>query len=85
MLTCKQYYFSFHCVRIEEKKRLSDCIQYRLHYFVEDDTITIIEVKGNQEGRGSYPLLLKRMKVPKYSKQFLGTQFHFFSYSSRDK
>lgn len=74
--------FSFRCVRIEEKKRLSECVAYTLNYFVEDDTITIIEVKGNQEGRDSYPLMLKRMRVPKYSKQFMG--IYVFSCDYRD-
>jgi hypothetical protein len=36
-----------------------------MFYFLEDDTVSIKELKENQEGRDHFSMLLKRAKLPK--------------------
>lgn len=38
---------------------------YKLNYFLSDNTVEIKELKCPNGGKDPYPLLLKRMKVPK--------------------
>ncbi len=38
---------------------------FRLHYFLADDTVEVLEVSEPNSGRDPFPLLLKRMKLPK--------------------
>lgn len=64
-----KYYFlydsSFDCIRIEQTKPLSDCLPYKIFYYVADDTVAVKELKQNIEGRDYCPYLLRRMRVPK--------------------
>merc|ERR1712196_37917 len=39
--------------------------RYIVHYFLADDTIEILEVKTVNSGKGDFPLLLARTKLPK--------------------
>ena len=40
---------------------------YKLHYFLQDGTVEILEVHSANSGRDPYPLLLKKQKLPKKS------------------
>lgn len=49
-----------------------DCFQkewlsFKLYYYLEDDAITIKELKENQEGRHQFAFYLRRTRVPKES------------------
>jgi Ca2+-binding EF-hand superfamily protein len=39
--------------------------EFRLHYFLADDTVEVLEVNRPNSGRDPWPALLKRMKLPK--------------------
>jgi len=39
--------------------------EFRLHYFLADDTVEVLEVNKPNSGRDPWPALLKRMKLPK--------------------
>lgn len=60
--------FSFDGIRIEEKKQLCDCVPYHISYYLEDGTISVKERKLRDETFDFCPYLIKRVKVPKYSK-----------------
>lgn len=53
-----------------------DSLSFKLYYFLEDGTITIKELKENQEGRHKFPLYLRRTSVPMASadKRFITAQ-----------
>lgn len=38
---------------------------YKIFYFLEDDTVSIKELKDNLEGRDKFPMLLRRSKLPR--------------------
>jgi hypothetical protein len=38
---------------------------FTLNYFLADDTVEVKEVKKQNSGKDPYPLLLRRMKLPK--------------------
>lgn len=38
---------------------------YKLFYYLEDDTVAVKELKENREGRYHFPMLMKRMRLPK--------------------
>ena len=38
---------------------------YRLHYFLEDDTVEILEVHEGNSGRDPFPVFLRRAPLPK--------------------
>lgn len=42
-----------------------EALKFKLYFFLEDETITIKELKENQEGRHRFPLYLRRTKVSK--------------------
>lgn len=42
---------------------------YKLFYYLEDDTVSIKELKENQEGRDYFPMLLRKQKLPKNWKE----------------
>ena len=39
--------------------------QFRVHFFLADDSVEVLEVKEKNSGRDNFPALLKRMKLPK--------------------
>eukprot|EP00884_Botryococcus_braunii_P011056 jgi/Botrbrau1/19952/Bobra.0059s0068.1 len=55
----------FYCVWDDRKSLYGDRRPYRLHYFLEDDTVEILEVHENNSGRDPFPMLLKRGRLPK--------------------
>lgn len=57
--------FSFDC-EMENKDCLrKERLTFKLYFFLEDLTISIKELKENQEGRHRFPLYLRRTRVPK--------------------
>ncbi|XP_055611860.1 EF-hand domain-containing protein 1-like [Uranotaenia lowii] len=46
---------------------------YKMYYFLEDDTVSIKELKENSEGRDYFPMMLRRQKLPKNWKDKLVT------------
>lgn len=67
-----QFDFSFDSIRIDDKKQLSDCISYHISYYLEDGTISVKERKRD-ESFDFCPYLIKRVRVPKYSKRLINS------------
>lgn len=59
--------YSFDCQMENQDSFQKDSLSFKLYFFLEDDTITIKELKENQEGRHKFPLYLRRTSVPKGS------------------
>lgn len=38
---------------------------YVLHYFLEDDTVEILDLNENNSGRDPFPVFLRRIPLPK--------------------
>uniref|UniRef100_A0A1B0D9D4 DM10 domain-containing protein n=1 Tax=Phlebotomus papatasi TaxID=29031 RepID=A0A1B0D9D4_PHLPP len=55
----------FDCVLDETDRPGGNYMTYKLFYYLEDDTISIKELKENREGRDRFPLMLKRTKLEK--------------------
>ncbi|XP_059621272.1 EF-hand domain-containing protein 1-like [Phlebotomus argentipes] len=55
----------FDCVLDESDRPGGTYMTYKLFYYLEDDTISIKELKENREGRDRFPLLLKRTRLEK--------------------
>lgn len=55
-----------------------ESLTFKLYFFLEDETITIKELKENREGRHTFPLYLRRTRVPKTTagdaSSFISTQ-----------
>lgn len=64
---------SFEAIRIETKKQLYDCVPYYISYYLEDETISVKERKHRDESYDFCPFLIKRIKVPKYSKRLINS------------
>lgn len=43
-------------------------MQYEILYFLSDDTVSVKEVHQKNDGRDPYPILLRKMKLPKVIK-----------------
>mmetsp|Transcript_40195 Transcript_40195/g.89186 ORF Transcript_40195/g.89186 Transcript_40195/m.89186 type:complete len:635 (-) Transcript_40195:736-2640(-) len=57
----------FWCVWDDRQSMYGDRRPYVLHYFLEDDTVEILEVHDNNSGRDPFPVFLKRGALPKVS------------------
>lgn len=55
----------FYCFWDDSVSLYGDVQMFKLHYFLYDNTIEILTVHSPNSGRDSYPLLLKRAKLPK--------------------
>mmetsp|Transcript_29457 Transcript_29457/g.83083 ORF Transcript_29457/g.83083 Transcript_29457/m.83083 type:complete len:623 (+) Transcript_29457:94-1962(+) len=55
----------FFCVWDDRERLYGDRRPYVLHYFLEDDTVEILEVNENNSGRDPFPQFLKRAPLPK--------------------
>ncbi|XP_055637635.1 EF-hand domain-containing protein 1-like [Toxorhynchites rutilus septentrionalis] len=55
----------FDCLLDEPDQPGGEKMTYKLFYFLEDDTVSIKELKENQEGRDYFPMLLRKQKLPK--------------------
>lgn len=49
----------------ETDRYFGECTTYKILYFLEDDTVSIKELKENDEGRDRFPMFLRRLKLPK--------------------
>lgn len=65
------FFFSFDCIRLEEKKPLTECLNYKFYYFLDDSTIAVKELKENAEGFTYCPFLLRRTKIRKNSQRHM--------------
>ncbi|GAB0092344.1 EF-hand domain-containing protein 1 [Sergentomyia squamirostris] len=52
----------FDCV-LNDTERPGEYMTYKLFYYLEDDTISIKELKENLQGRDRFPLLLKKTRL----------------------
>lgn len=55
----------FVCIWDDRESLYGDVQQFKLHYYLTDDTFELISVFGPNSGRDPSPLMLKRNKVPK--------------------
>jgi len=55
----------FVCVWDDRESLYGDVLQFKLHYFVSDDTIEVLAVYGENSGREGASRLVKRCAVPK--------------------
>ncbi|XP_031630857.1 EF-hand domain-containing protein 1-like, partial [Contarinia nasturtii] len=63
----------FESIRIDEKKQLCDCVPYHISYYLEDGTISVKERKHRDESFDFCPYLIKRVRVPRYSKRLINS------------
>ncbi|XP_052863537.1 EF-hand domain-containing protein 1-like [Anopheles cruzii] len=59
----------FDCVLDDRDREGGELMTYKLFYYLEDDTVSIKELKENQEGRDYFPMLLRKQKLPKNWKE----------------
>lgn len=50
---------------------MEDCVPYFISYYLEDGTISVKERKHRDESFDFCPYLIKRVRVPRYSKQLI--------------
>ena len=55
----------FYCIWDDRMAMYGDRHPYRLHYFLEDDTVEILEVHEGNSGRDPFPVFLRRAPLPK--------------------
>jgi hypothetical protein len=63
----------FYCVWDNRQGLYGDRRPYVMHYFLEDDTVEILEVQDSNNGLDPYPQFLKRGPLPKVSDGERGT------------
>jgi len=67
----------FACVWDDRESLYGDVQQFKLHYFVSDNTMEVLAVYGQNSGRDPAPLLVKRSKVPKDLKDESQGTYHW--------
>jgi len=67
----------FVCIWDDRESLYGDVQQFKLHYFVADDTIEVLAVFGQNSGRDPAPMLVKRSKVPKDIKDETAGTYHW--------
>jgi len=55
----------FDCVWDDTSRLYGDVLQFKLHYFLSDDTMEILQVHTKNNGRDLVPKLLNRSRLPK--------------------
>lgn len=55
----------FWCIWDDRQSMYGDRRPYVLHYFLEDDTVEILELNENNSGRDPFPVFLRRTLLPK--------------------
>lgn len=55
----------FFCVWDDRRSLYGDRRPYRLHYFLEDQTVEVLETNEKNSGRDSFPVFLRRGPLPK--------------------
>lgn len=63
-------FYRFDCVFDDTDS--GELITFKLFYHLEDDSISIKELKVNQEGRDRFSMFLRRRKLPKNWKKETG-------------
>ncbi|XP_053694812.1 EF-hand domain-containing protein 1-like [Sabethes cyaneus] len=59
----------FDCLLDEPNQPGGEKMTYKFFYYLEDDTVSIKELKENQEGRDYFPMMLRKQKLPKNWKE----------------
>ena len=57
----------FFCVWDDRRSLFGDRRPYRLHYFLEDATLEVLETADNNNGRDPFPVFLRRGPLPRVS------------------
>lgn len=55
----------FYCVWDDRQPLNGDRRPYVLNYYLEDDTVEVLEVHENNSGRDAFPVFLRRARLPK--------------------
>ena len=55
----------FFCVWDDRRSLFGDRRPYRLHYFLEDATLEVLETADNNNGRDPFPVFLRRGPLPR--------------------
>ena len=55
----------FFAVWDDRRSLFGDRRPYRVHYFLEDATVEVLETNENNSGRDSFPVFLRRGPLPK--------------------
>uniref|UniRef100_A0A7S0S6H3 EF-hand domain-containing protein n=1 Tax=Chlamydomonas leiostraca TaxID=1034604 RepID=A0A7S0S6H3_9CHLO len=55
----------FWCIWDDRQSMYGDRRPYVLHYFLEDDTVEILEINENNSGRDPFPVFMRRSPLPK--------------------
>ena len=55
----------FYCIWDDRQRLFGDRQPFRLHYFLEDDTVEILEEPQSNSGRDAFPIFLRRTPLPK--------------------
>jgi EF-hand domain-containing protein 1 len=63
----------FWCVWDDRQSMYGDRRPYVLHYFLEDDTVEILEINENNSGRDPFPVFLRRCAMPRVLPRNTGT------------
>lgn len=63
----------FWCVWDDRQSMYGDRRPYVLHYFLEDDTVEILEINENNSGKDPFPVFLRRCLLPKNSSRMTST------------
>jgi len=67
----------FVCIWDDRESLYGDVQQFKLHYFVSDDTIEVLSVLGQNSGRDGATRLVKRCKMPKSMRDETGGHYHW--------
>lgn len=49
----------------DSRRPFGDKMPFVLHYYLSDDTMEVREVRRRNDGRDPWPLLVRRMPIPK--------------------
>ena len=55
----------FYCIWDDRRSLYGDRRPYRLHYFLEDQTVEVLETNEKNSGRDSFPVFLRRGPLTK--------------------
>lgn len=76
-LECGTDALCFHVIWDDRERLYGDIQYFRLFYYLADDSIEIMRSQAkNNDGRDSFPKLLKRSKLPKSGRLHAGSDFY---------
>ena len=67
----------FVCIWDDRESLYGDVLQFKLHYFLSDDTIEVLAVYGQNSGRDGGSRLVKRCKIPKDMRNERAGTYHW--------